>query len=164
MRSKSTRMRVGFIAAASVVIGAPGACAHFSNTFVAAPPSALPIVHTPQEVLDERLVTRFLRELQRAVAQDDRQAVAVQVQYPHIVLAGGIRIPIADAAALIQTYDLVFSPALKAVLAQASLAVRGRAAPKHPVIIAGDLVSVDQVIDIRLVDGALKVTGISAPL
>jgi hypothetical protein len=58
----------------------------------------------------------FLRDLQRAVARDDRAAVSALVQYPLTVFAGGIRIPIVDAEALRQNYDVVFSPALKTLI------------------------------------------------
>ena len=127
--------------------------------------SASSVVHTTQEVLDERLVARFLRELQRAVARDDRQAVAAQVQYPLIVLADGIRIPIADAATLIQTYDLVFSPALKAMLAEAAIPTQRLAAPRYPVAVAGDAAIVGpDLIRIQPVGAALKITRISPPL
>jgi hypothetical protein len=116
-------------------------------------------------VLDERLVAPFLRELQRAVTRDDREAVAGKVQYPLIVFAAGIRIPLADAAALVQTYDVIFSPALKAVITEASLPTRGRTVPKYPVSVVADGVIVgNEVIRIQLVGGALKVTGIKVPL
>ena len=147
-------MRIGLIGAVAVAIGAPGT----------RPPPAFPVLHATQQALDERLVAPFLRQLQRAVARDDRQAVAERIQYPLIVFAGGVRIPIADAAALVQTYDVVFSPALKAVLAQASLLTRGRTAPKYPVTVAAGVVFIGDVIHIQLVGGALKVTRISAPL
>jgi hypothetical protein len=49
-------------------------------------------------VLDERLAAMFVRELQRAVARDDRAAVSALIQYPLTVFAGGLRIPIPDTA------------------------------------------------------------------
>ena len=147
-------MRIGLLAAA-VAVGA----------WAAMPPSAGAAVHATQDVLDERLVAPFLRELQVAVARDNREAVAARVQYPLIVFAAGMRIPIVDAASLIQTYDVVFSPALKAVIAEASLPTRGRTAPKYPVAVVADAVIVgDEVIRIQPVGGALKVTGIKVPL
>src|SRR6266550_6899591 len=156
MQRKSTRRRTGLIAAAAVAVGASAAT----------PSSTLRVVvYATQDVLDERLVAPFLRELQRAVARDDREAVAARAQYPLIVFAAGIRIPIVDAAALIQTYDVVFSPALKAVLAEASLPARGRTAPQYPVTVTAGGVSVgDDVIRMQLVGGALKVTRIRVPL
>ena len=66
-------------------------------------------------VFDDRSVSTFLRDLQRSVARDDRPAVSALVQYPLTVFAGGVRIPIRDAAALLQNYDVVFSPALKTI-------------------------------------------------
>ena len=147
-------MRIGLLAAAAVTVGAS-----------AATPSSVLAVYATQDVLDERVVAPFLRELQVAVARDNREAVAARVQYPLIVFAAGMRIPIVDAASLIQTYDVVFSPALKAVIAEASLPTRGRTAPKYPVAVVADAVIVgDEVIRIQPVGGALKVTGIKVPL
>src|SRR5438552_5061362 len=59
--------------------------------------------------LDERPAAMFVRELQRALARDDRAAVSALVHYPLTVFAGGLRIPIPDAAALLQSYDVIFS-------------------------------------------------------
>jgi hypothetical protein len=157
-------MRIGFIAAVTVVIGAPGVPVRPNTVLATTLLSASSVFHTTQEVLDERLVARFLRELQRALARDDRQAVAAQVQYPLIVLAGGIRIPIADAAALIQTYDLVFSPVLKAMLAEAAIPTQ-RLAPRYTVAVSGDAAIVGpDLIRIQAVGAVLKITRISPPL
>src|SRR5437870_4018201 len=103
MRPKSRNQHVGFFAAIAVTMA----------------------VQT--RVLDERLAAMFVRELQRAVARDDRAAVSALIQYPVTVFAGGLRIPIPDAAALLQSYDVIFSPALKAVIARAAIPARGRA-------------------------------------
>jgi hypothetical protein len=145
-------MRIGFVAAALAI--------HAVATAAAAHPLAL----ATQEALDERAVAPFLRQLQRAVARDDRQAVAAQVQYPLMVTAGAVRIPIADAAALVAAYDVVFSPALRAMLAQASLQAGERTPPACPVEIAGDTVTIgDDLIRIQRVDGRLKVTRMKLP-
>jgi hypothetical protein len=152
MRSKSTRMRIGFIVATLAIRA------------LATPASSLPLVVAVQEPLDARAVTPFLRELQRAIARDDRQAVAAQVQYPLMVTAGGIRIPIADAASLVAAYDVVFSPALKAIVGQASLPARGRAEPAYPVTIEADTVTVgDDLIRVQRVGGRLKITRMKLP-
>jgi hypothetical protein len=52
----------------------------------------------------------LLTELQRAISRDDRQAVAALIQYPITVATAGLRIPIRDAAALVESYDPVFTP------------------------------------------------------
>src|SRR5919109_4437028 len=88
--------------------------------------------------LDERSVAKFLTELQRAVARDDRTAVAALVRYPVTVFAGSIRIPIADAAAMVQSYDVVFTPALKSLIAEASTSNRGGSASAASVAIAAN--------------------------
>lgn len=72
-------------------------------------------------VTDDRLVDVFLADLRRAVSRDDRQGVAAMIQYPIVVWAGGLRVPIPDAGALLDRYDAVFTPALEAVIAAGSL-------------------------------------------
>jgi hypothetical protein len=144
VRSPSIRVGIGLTAAIAVAT------------------TSAPTVFRAQQELDERLVAPFVRELQRAVARDDRNGVAAQIQYPLIVEAGGIRIPIADAAALLQTYDVVFSPALKATLADAAIPARGGATPRQRVTVAGDKAIVgDDLIWIQAVGGALKITRVS---
>jgi hypothetical protein len=68
----------------------------------------------------DRAAAAFLRDVQRAVARDDRHAVSVLVQYPLVVTAGGVRIPIRDAAAFVQSYDLIFTLPMKAAIAEAA--------------------------------------------
>ena len=97
-------------------------------------------VTAPQSVADERAAAAFLREVQRDVARDDRRALSALVQYPLTVFAGAVRIPIRDADALLQNYDGVFTPAMKAAIAHATSAI--------------DL----NVLRIEPVGGALKIT------
>src|SRR5687768_1810515 len=66
---------------------------------------------------DPALLEPFLRELQRAVAADNRQAVAALVEYPITVFIGGVRVPMRDAAALTEHYDQIFTPELKRIIA-----------------------------------------------
>jgi len=74
----------------------------------------------------------FLDTLQRAVAADDRRAVATLVQYPITVLVSGFQVPIPDAASFVRTYDAVFTPDLRAMVAQSGMARRGQPPPKYP--------------------------------
>jgi hypothetical protein len=62
----------------------------------------------------------LLAELQRAVARDDRQAVAALIRYPITIAVAGMRIPIRDSAALVQTYEAVFTPEIKAAIGDGS--------------------------------------------
>jgi hypothetical protein len=124
---------------------------------------ALTIVAQPS-VLDDRSVSRFLGDLQHSVARNDGQAVSALVQYPLTVFAGGVRIPIPDAAALLQNYDAVFSPALKAVIAQAAIAGRGRSAPAATVSVKPDYATIGvDAVRIEPVGGGIKITRITVP-
>jgi hypothetical protein len=73
----------------------------------------------------------FLSQLQRAVAADDRRAVAALVQYPVTVLVSGLQVPISDAAAFVKIYDVVFTPDLQELVAQTSVARRGQPPSKY---------------------------------
>jgi len=67
----------------------------------------------------------LLAELQRAVARDDRQAVAAMIRYPITIAVAGMRIPMQDSAALVQSYDAVFTPEIKAAIRDGS-AIRNK--------------------------------------
>ena len=116
-------------------------------------------------LVDDRLAAMFLRELQRDVARDDRAAVSALIQYPLIVFAGGVRIPITDAAALVQNYDVVFSPALKTLISRAATPARGRSVPSATVIVTADVITIGvDAVRIEPVGGELKITRITVPL
>jgi hypothetical protein len=55
---------------------------------------------------------RFLDALQADARAGDRAAVAARIRYPATVRIGGLRVPFADAAALLERYDDIFTPAL----------------------------------------------------
>jgi hypothetical protein len=116
-----------------------------------------------QAVIDDAAVQRFLGELQRSVARDDRAAVARLMHYPLTVRAAGVRIPIPDRAALFKYYDAVFSPSLKNVIARAELVRAGEPAPAVAVTVSesGAFVHGDAVV-IERVGDSLKVTRLSA--
>jgi len=113
-------------------------------------------------LVDTRLAESFLRDLQRALAHDDRQAVAAMIHYPITVFVGGFRVPIADASALVERYDLIFTPALKSVVDQSGA---GRASAAYPLASTGDSVTIgDTLIVAQSVAGSLKITRITVPL
>jgi hypothetical protein len=148
MLTKSMHARVMCLVGAFLVIGALSVGA----VTAPAPP-------------DERAVTTFLTELRRAVSADDRPAVASLVQFPLVVLAGDLRIPIANRAALLQSYDVVFSPALKQTIARAALPAAGRPAPAVPVTISETLVTIgSDLIRVETMDGALRIVRVREPL
>src|SRR5438093_11671458 len=68
-----------------------------ATTAVAVP--VAPVTCAGQPAVDDRAAQSFLHDLQQKIARDDRQAVAAMVRYPLTVFAGGVRIPIAGAAA-----------------------------------------------------------------
>jgi hypothetical protein len=125
---------------------------------------ALFAIVTPGQV-DERSAAAFVRGLQQAVARDDRRAVAAMIRYPLTVFAGGVRIPVSDASDLERSYEAVFSPTLKLVIAQATLPGKGRPAGSGAIVIGTDRVVIaGDAVEIELVGGRLLITGIHAPL
>jgi hypothetical protein len=113
--------------------------------------------------LDEAAVIQFVRELQRNLARDDRPAIAARVRYPLTVFVGGVRIPISSAAALIEQYDIVFTPALKAAIADA----RGSAgrAGGTALTMTPEFASIGaDTVRIERIDDALTITRITVPL
>jgi hypothetical protein len=65
-------------------------------------------------------VEAFVAELQRASQTGDRNTVAVLIQYPVTVTISGIRVRFADAGALLDRYDAIFTPTLQDEIAHAS--------------------------------------------
>ena len=61
----------------------------------------------------------FLAELQTALRNNDRAAVAARVRYPVTVTIAGLRVPFADSGALLARYDDIFTPALVETIARA---------------------------------------------
>lgn len=112
--------------------------------------------------LDRQAVVQFVRDLHDRIGRDDRQAVAARVRYPLTVLAGGVRIPIADAAAFVTSYEIVLTPALKALVANAA---SGRSSPRGALTTTAEFATIgDDAVRIERVDGALKITRITVPL
>ena len=71
-------------------------------------------------IADDRQIETFLAEFQRAARHDERQAVAALMRYPITVTIEGLRVPLGDAAALLERWDAIFTPELlKAVVAAA---------------------------------------------
>jgi hypothetical protein len=95
----------------------------------------------------------FLGELQTALRNGDRTAVAARIQYPITVRIGGLRVPFDDAADLLERYDDIFTPALRAAIARAG-------AP----IATGDgfLIARDALV-VRMIDQQLRITAIAVP-
>lgn len=106
----------------------------------------------------------FLKMLQRALESGDRRAVTAVVSYPLTVLAGGMTIPVKDAAALTAMYDAVFTPTLACAIAQTGTAGPGHPSPKHPLVSSGDQLSLaGGLVTARLVNGAFRIGRIAVP-
>jgi len=111
--------------------------------------------------LDRQAVVQFVRDLHDTINRDDRQAVAARVRYPLTVFAGGVRIPIADAAAFVASYDIVLTPALKALVASAAA---GAGSPGGA-LTTGEVATIGaDAVHIERVNGALTITRITVPL
>lgn len=64
-------------------------------------------------------VPQFVASLQKALAADDKQAVAKLVSYPLMVSLGGQELEIENQAALVRQYDQIFTKTIKEnILAQ----------------------------------------------
>ncbi len=115
--------------------------------------------------IDEHLVVQMLGELRSAIGRDDRATVAAMIEYPINVLAGGMRIPMPNAGELIRNYDVVFSPSLKAVIAQAAVPVAGRPSPVYRISISDTVATIaGDLLWLQPSNGSLKITRITEPL
>lgn len=141
-------------------------CGQSCRTCMLALVAAIAVTVAAQKpAIDDRSAGTFLHELQRAVARDDRAPVSTLIQYPLTVFAGGIRIPITDASAMLQNYDVVFTPALKMLISQAATPARGRSASATPVVVAADVIMIGfDAVRIEPVGSGLKITRITVPL
>ena len=70
-------------------------------------------------IKDASQVPKFVASLQKALAADDKNAVAGMVSYPLMVAAGGEDLEIADKAAFVSQYDRIITKEIKQnILAQ----------------------------------------------
>lgn len=95
---------------------------------------------------------QFVAALQQAVARNDRQAVARMVRYPIEVNAGGLQIPVSDAATFVKIYDSVMGPSVR----QAVTGARVGADAKPPVVLGG-------AVTVGAAGGGFRITGIKVP-
>jgi hypothetical protein len=83
------------------------------------------------------------------------------VRYPLTVFAGDVRIPIANAAAFIDSYDIFFTPALKAVIADAAAPAR----PPDALAVSAAFATIGaDAVRIERVNDRLTITRITVPL
>jgi hypothetical protein len=94
----------------------------------------------------------FLSQLQRAVAADDRAAVVATMRYPITISIGGLRVPFGSAASVLDRYDDIFNPPLRAAIARASAATyRGAGIVIEP---AGGRLWMTSIVVPHFVDGS----------
>lgn len=112
-----------------------------------------------QSAADDK-AAQFLAALQRAAAGTDRAALAALVRFPIVVDVGsGIRVPIADATALAQQHDAVFTPAWRQTIARASIKPGGVKVTAG----ANQLVIGNNVVVANAVGDAFKIVSIAVP-
>ena len=116
-------------------------------------------------IADDRIVDEFLAQLRSTSARDDRRSVATLIEYPVVVLIGGLRVPVHNAAALVEHYDLIFTPELKEIIAQTGAPEsRSRTIAESPVAVTSDSVVIGRnAIVIKPVSGSVKITAITVP-
>jgi len=105
-------------------------------------------------------VDAFVADLRRAVARDDRRGVAAMIRYPIVVWAGALRVPVADAETLLARYDVVFTPALKAVLATGALTATSAGIAIGPGLI---LVAPDEHRQLKIAEIRIPMTSVADP-
>jgi hypothetical protein len=108
--------------------------------------------------------TEFVAALKRNVAKDDRKAVAAMIRYPILINTGAVRIPFADAGALVEGYQLVFSPELKSAIAQSGFVPPGQPSSKYQVLVSDRLMTLaGGYIGAEKFDGVFRITRMSLP-
>jgi hypothetical protein len=85
----------------------------------------------------------FAAELQRAMRMGDRDAVADVIRFPARVSV--LRRPhpvfVKDREALMEMYDIVFTPHLRCAIVESREPANGKPQPKYPLLVAGSVVS-----------------------
>src|SRR5215510_11649945 len=75
----------------------------------------------------------FRLKLLDAFARGDRRAVASMVRYRLTVDAGGLTVPVASPASLLQLWDVVFPPEVRCMIEQSAIPRQGQPAPKYAI-------------------------------
>jgi hypothetical protein len=105
----------------------------------------------------------FVNRLRNAVAGRNTRVVAAMFRYPVRVNAPlPFPIPLNGPADTTQYYDLLFTPEMRCVLELAQVPVAGRAAPKYPLLVNGDALTLgDGYIVAERTAGQFKITRFS---
>jgi hypothetical protein len=105
----------------------------------------------------------FLAALQRATAANDRRAVAAMARYPLEVTAGGLQIPVPDAATFVALYDTLMTPAMKAIIAAARVPAAGQRQNAAAATPDGGL-TLGEAMTIRPVGQGFRIVRLEVPL
>ena len=105
----------------------------------------------PRVCADDRAAAAFLNTLRQAVSRGDRDGVARVIEFPLTVFVGSLRVPIENRAALVERFDLVFTPELQAALAR-----------EQPTVTDDGFV-VDSVLTVKSIGGAMKIVKLVVP-
>jgi hypothetical protein len=109
-------------------------------------------------------VVAFITALHRAAAAGDAGAFAGLVRFPLTVSAGGVNIPVADAAALQRYYDTVVTESLVAAIARAHAALGGGANVAQDLqLTADDIFIGGHAVHATRIDGVYKVVRLAPP-
>jgi hypothetical protein len=113
---------------------------------------------------EARAARAFVADLHQACARDDRHVVASLVRYPITVRVGPVRIPMRDAAALVASYELVFTDDVKAAIARAG-AWRPGQGTASGLVATGDGFAIGKgLIRITRVGDVFRITSIDLPV
>ena len=105
--------------------------------------------------------TRFIVRLRAAIAGHQRQAAAAMFRYPLRVNAPALPLPIPldNASAAVQMYELLFTPEMRCAIEMAQVPENGRPQPKYPLVVNAGALNLGQgLIVAERAAGAFKIT------
>jgi len=114
-------------------------------------------------ISDAREVETFLGDLQRALRNGDRQAIASMIRYPVTVLIEGLRVPFSDSSALLERYDAIFTSTLREAIAGAVVSHHPQPGREPITVNQNGVVIGNNAVFIQQVGGLLRITGITVP-
>jgi hypothetical protein len=105
----------------------------------------------------------FLAALQDAVGRRDKQAVSSMVAFPAAMHVTGMEVPLQGRLSFLKLYDTIFTAELEEMLALSGVRQTGRPAPKYPLTVTPDGLTVGNAIWARRAAGSFKITRFVIP-